>query len=310
VVPVVDPRLEKLAKVVGTETIIPSVVEFYDIAGLVAGAHKGEGLGNQFLAHIREVSLLIHVLRYFEDEDVVKTGADPLADFETVKTELVLKDLETIEKQVEPRGAIGKDEANRWKTIVRVREELGLDRQVIDMSLSDEERELVSDLFLLTSKPALFVLNIGEEDLNKIGEIENKFSNWGALVICAKLEAELAEFSVIEREEYLKENNLTATGLDRLVKRAFEELGLISFLTAGEKEVRSWTIEKGTKAPQAAGVIHTDFEKNFIKAQVANYKDFVTLGGWKGAKEKGKVRSEGRDYVVMADDVVEFMVGR
>jgi len=318
IVPVPDQRLMRLAEIVAKGNsneenlppIVPSVVEFYDIAGLVAGAHKGEGLGNKFLSHIREVELIVHVIRYFEDGNVVKTGKSPRDDFETVKTELILKDLETLDKQQEPKGKAEKEDKLRWEAIVKVKTGLEEGLQASEIILTEEEKELIAQLFLLTAKPAMFVLNVGEHDLNKISQIEKEHSNWKPLVICAKLESELVDFSETERREYFADNNLSETGLDRLVGMAFEQLGLISFLTAGEKEVRSWTILKGTSAVNAAGVIHTDFEKHFISAQVASFADFVRVGGWTEAKKLGLVRTEGREYVVRPDDVIEFMIGR
>jgi hypothetical protein len=260
IVPVEDERLAKLAKVVETDTIIPATVKFVDIAGLVKGASRGEGLGNKFLAHIREVDLIVNVLRNFHDSDVTVTGVDPKADYETVKTELDLADLEHPDAQP------------------------------------------------FSAKPVLFVVNIDETKISLTAEIEKNYPGWEVVAICAKMETELIEFSAEERKEYLSQQGLTETGLNRLVKKAYQKLGLVSFLTAGKKEVRAWTVKKGATAPEAAAVIHTDFQKNFIKAQVTTFADFVENGGWQGAKLKGKVRSEGKDYQFQGDEVVEFMV--
>lgn len=307
IVPINDPRLKVLANIVKTEKIIPSVIKFYDIAGLVAGAHSGEGLGNQFLSHIREVDLIVHVLRYFTDANVVQTGAGPQDDYETVKTELILKDLETISKQVEPKGKVEPEDKIRWQAVQKVKQVLEKGEEAKHANLTDEEAENVKSLFLLTMKPSVFVLNISEADLPRQTEIQAELADLQPIIICAKLESELAEFSDTEKADYLNENGLSETGLDRLTKNAFEKLGLTSFLTAGEKEVRSWTIAQGTKAPQAAGVIHTDFEKSFIRAQVISFQDFVANEGWSKAREKGLVRTEGKDYIMKPDDVVEFL---
>ena len=251
IVPVPDARLEKLAEIVHTQKIVPATVTFVDIAGLVAGAHKGEGLGNKFLSHIREVDVVVHVIREFG------SGVDSKGDFETVKTELGLADLEH------------------------------------------------PDAPPLAQKPEIKVLNVGESELG----IRNHESGDDYIVICAQVEAELAELSEDEARVYLKELGVEESGLDKIIRVAYIKLGLMSFLTAGEKEVRAWTIKQGTKAPQAAGVTHTDFEKKFIKAEVANYENFVEYGGWKNCREKGKVRLEGKDYVMKEGDVVEFKVG-
>lgn len=305
VVPVKDERLQELAKIVGTERIVPATVKFVDIAGLVKGASKGEGLGNRFLAHIREVSVLVHVLRYFRDEGVVRTGSgDWREDYETVETELQLADLESIEK---------KKSEEQGKVIARIRESLEKGISAREVGLSEEEREEAGGLFLLTMKPVIVVVNVGEDDLGQVREIREQVSEKlgvsreRVLVLAAKVEAELAEFAEKEREEYLQELGMEMSGLDWLIKTAYETLGLQSFLTAGEKEVRAWTIRKGTTARKAAGVIHSDFERNFIAAKVCRYADFVKFGGWKGAAEAGKVRREGRDYVMGKEDVVEFV---
>ena len=279
VVPVPDERLSKLAEIYNAP-IVPATVEFVDIAGLIAGAHKGEGLGNKFLSHIREVDAICHVVRVFKNTDIIKEGSvDPKSDFETVKTELDLADLEMKEKHE------GKKNAN------------------------------VDELPLFSKKPILVVLNVDEEDLKNAKELEEKYAGElgvdanQTVAICAKVESELAELSQEEQIEYLKELGVEESGLEKLIKRAFKTLGLMTFLTAGEKEARAWTITEGMKAPDAAGVIHTDFTKHFIKADVVNYQDFVEVGGWKAARELGKVRSEGREYVMKDGDVVDFKIG-
>ena len=263
VVEVPDERLAKLARVVQTAKVVPAVVEFIDIAGLVKGAAQGQGLGNQFLAHIRECGVIVHVLRAFTDPNVCReTALNPEDDLAIVQTELELADLQTLEKQKAPAQNLP---------------------------------------FLLANKPALYVLNINESDLGKT--FDSKF-----IPICAKIEMELAELEIEERRAYLQELGLKKSGLEKLIQAAYQLLGLQTFLTAGIKEVRAWTINKGIQAPQEAGVIHTDFEKGFIKAKVINWQEFIKYEGWKGAAEIGKLRLEGRDYVMQEGDVVEFMV--
>jgi len=289
VVPVPDPRLEKLAEITEKEEEIkppirPATVEFVDIAGLVKGAHEGQGLGNKFLSHIREVHIICHVVRYFEDSNIVHVSGsvDPKRDREVIETELILADLQTLEKQKEDFKEL-KEALNNGK----------LAKDVVT------DPDSVRDLQLLTMKPVLEVANVSEDQLGKVE----------GLAICAKTEADLAGLSTEEQKEYLRSLGLSESGLDRLIKEAYKTLGLISFLTTGKIESRAWTIVNGTKAPEAAGVIHTDFEKKFIKADVVKYPDFIAVGGWKAAREAGKVRSEGREYVIQDGDVVEFKVG-
>lgn len=298
VVPVPDERLEKLAEIIEKEDrvkppLVPAIVEFVDIAGLVKGASEGQGLGNKFLSHIREVDLICNVVRKFPDPDVVHVAGtiDPGRDREIIETELILADLQTLGKQVEPRGM--KDP--RWEMIKQLTE--ALNRGKPAREVGNDKKELVRDLHLLTMKPILYVENVSEEQL---------ISNGETFKISAKIEAELASLTQEEQKAYLKELGLDASGLDRLIQKAYEMLGLISFLTCGVKEVRAWTIEKGTLAPQAAGVIHTDFEKKFIKADVVSYDEFE---GWKKAREEGRVRSEGKGYIMADGDVIEFKVG-
>jgi len=310
VVAVPDNRLPKLAEVVHTEKIVPSVIKFVDIAGLIKGASQGEGLGNKFLAHIREVSVIIHVLRAFTDTNVVQTGKSPQDDYETVATELCLADLQTIEKQIEPKNSSDKNDKIRWQAIQKIKTVLASGKEARHTPLSPEEAELTRDLFLLTSKPVIHVVNINENDYSQIDAIKAHYPQWEVVPICAKVEAELVAMNEEERIAYLKELGMQESGLERLITKAFQTLGLMSFLTAGEKEVRAWTIYRGTKAPQAAGVIHTDFEKHFIRAQVASYTDFITYQGWKALKEAGKVRLEGKEYIMQDNDVVEFMIGK
>ncbi len=326
VVAVPDGRLAALAALVKSEEhlgnlppLVPAVCEFVDIAGLVKGASSGEGLGNKFLAHIREVDAIIHVLRDFSDENIVRAGAkNPQSDKEVVETELILADLETIEnsKIKTSTSATPFAKASRVKgasadkqnpALEKLENVLGAGRPASSIQFSEEEMKFVKTLNLLTIKPVLYIYNVDEQEYKKKLERENVHEN--ELVICAKLEEELAELSEEERADYLKELGISQTGLERLIRKAYHLLGLISYLTAGPKEVRAWTIKKGTKAPQAAAVIHTDFEKNFIKAQVVSFDDFVQNNGWKGSREVGKARMEGRDYLIEDGDVVEFKIG-
>lgn len=304
VVEVPDERLVKLSEISKSGKIVYATVEFVDIAGLVKGASTGAGLGNKFLSHIREVDLIVNLMRDFKDNDIVKEGSiDPDSDYEVVKSELILKDLETVEKQKNSRTQ-GK------KTVIS--EKLKLFYELLydglnsgkraDEILTSEELVEVKDLCLLSAKRELKVFNVSEDDPRLRG-------GSGELVISAKIEAEVAELGETEAKEYLAALGITDSGLNRLIRAAYKELGLISFLTTGEMESRAWTIHRGTKAPQAAGVIHTDFEKKFIKAKVCDYLKFAESGGWKLASEAGKVRMEGREYEMRDGDVVEFMIG-
>jgi len=314
VVPVPDERLHKLAEVIKTVESLtdlpplkPAIVEFVDIAGLVKGAAKGEGLGNKFLAHIREVNLIVQLLRDFGDNEIVREGSvDPKTDYEVVTEELILKDLETVEKIRKAKSQRNKTREEEKRGVVLGKLYQGLDQgKRAKEVLSEIELETIKDLCLLTAKEEIKVFNVSEEDKRlkeEVGESEG-------LVICAKMEEDLAGFSEQEREDYLRSAGIKETGLEKLIGVAYKKLNLISFLTAGEIEVRAWTISRGTKAPQAAAVIHTDFEKKFIKAKVCDYADFITLGGWKKCTEKGKVRFEGKEYEMREGDIAEFMIG-
>ena len=310
VVPVPDPRLEKLAGLVATEKIVPAVVEFVDIAGLVKGAAQGEGLGNQFLAHIREVAAIVEVVRFFEDSQVPRVGANPKDDVDIVEDELLLADLQTLEKQKPPRPGAEKEELVLWQAVEKLKVRLNRGIPARQVPLTSEEVQATRPLFLLTAKPVIYVANLSEEQLPRAKEILANFSRQPVLALSAKVEAELNEFSQSERKAYLRELGLEMSGLERLTQMAYEVLGLISFLTAGPKEVRAWTIKRGTNAQEAAGVIHSDFAKKFIRAEVIDYPTFVELGGWEKARAAGKVRSEGRDYQMRDGDVVEFKVGQ
>jgi hypothetical protein len=296
--------------------IKPAMISFVDIAGLVKGASEGAGLGNKFLSHIREVKIIAHVVRVFSDEDVVREGSiDPKSDYETILTELILADLQTVEKQRESKAV--KTDAAKRSAVEKLYQTLNKGKAARDAVFTDEEKGAVKDLWLLSGKDELVVLNVDEEDYSPIGieEVVKKYSNLLKLssrnfvVICAKIEAELASLTEEEQGEYLRGLGLEKSGLERLIQKAYEELGLISFLTAGEKEVRAWTIKRGLSAQMAAGEIHTDFVKKFIKAEVVSFDDFVSATGWKKAREMGKVRQEGRDYIVKDGDVVEFKIG-
>lgn len=310
VVEVPDERLSVLAKISNSGRIVPATVEFVDIAGLVAGAATGAGLGNKFLTHIREVDVILQVLRDFNDSEIVKAGSiDPETDYSIVETELILKDLETVEKlKTSARG--GQARTQELKTNERKRilidklfEGLNTGKPARTVLEGEEERELARDLFLLTAKKEIRVYNVSETDYHlreSMGE---------DLYICAKVESELSSLSEEDAKAYMAELGIKESGLDLLIKKAYASLGLISFLTTGEMESRAWTITSSMKAPQAAGVIHTDFEKKFIKAKVCDYGKFVEAGGWKAASDKGWVRFEGKEYVMRDGDVVEFMIG-
>lgn len=302
VVAVPDPRLAILADVVKIEEhmdflppIVPAVVEFVDIAGLVKGASQGAGLGNQFLSHIREVDAIIHVLRDFSDPNIIREGSEsPDSDKLTVETELGLADLQTLDKLLIDKTL----DPEKKEILNKIKEDLNAGRNP----------GIHPNLPLLSIKPVLYVYNVSEEGYNE-SRPRSDVTEKNSLVICARLEEELADLSEQERTQYLKELGIEETGLERLIKKAYSLLGLISFLTAGKKEVRAWTITKGTKAPQAAGVIHSDFEKNFIRAQVVSYDQLIEAGSLAEAKRKGWVRTEGKDYIMKDGDVVEFLIG-
>lgn len=308
VVPVPDARLDTLARMVDPQQVVPAVVEFVDIAGLVKGANEGEGLGNQFLANIRETDAIAEVVRYFSDDNVihVEGRVDPAGDVETIKTELVLADLGTLERAIpklEKDAKRDKDAAAKLEIALRLQGWMNEGHRARTMDLSAEERALVRDLQLLTMKPMLYVANIDE---GGIGADLTPIDGQAPVPICAKIEAEMAELDAEELAEYLEMEGLAEPGLNALIRAAYELLGLQSYFTAGEKEVRAWTVPVGATAPQAAGVIHTDFERGFIKAEVVSYDDYVEHGGEAGARAAGKLRIEGKDYVMRDGDVVHF----
>lgn len=319
VVEVPDPRLAQLAAIVKPERIVPAVVEFVDIAGLVAGASKGEGLGNQFLAHIRETDAIVNVVRCFEDPKVIHVAnkVDPIADIEVIQTELCLADLGTVEKALQrytkaAKSGNDKEAAAMVALLTKVQAVLNEGRPVRTLQLNDQERALLKPLCLITAKPAMFVANVSEDGFENnpfLDRLQEYAAAQGAPVvaICAKIEAELAEMDEADRLEFLKELGQDEPGLNRLIRAGYKLLGLQTYFTAGVKEVRAWTIPVGATAPQAAGVIHTDFERGFIRAQTISFEDFIRYQGEQGAREAGKMRAEGKDYVVQDGDVMNFL---
>ncbi len=317
VVEVPDPRLEKLAQIVRPQKVVPAVMEFVDIAGLVAGAAQGEGLGNQFLAHIRETQAIAHVVRCFEDENVVHVEGrvDPLSDIETIHTELALADLETVERarsRFERQAKSGDKEAKAvLELLARVQAALDEGTPLRTLTLDEQERERLRELHLLTLKPTLYIANVDEAGLSGnegVEAVRTRAEQEGAglVVVCAAIEAELTGLEPAEQLEFLAELGLREPGLNRVIRAGYELLGLMTFFTAGEKEARAWTVRRGATAPEAAGVIHTDFQRGFIRAEVVSYEDFVACGGEAGAREAGRWRLEGKDYVVADGDVIHF----
>ena len=318
IVEVPDPRLNELAKIVNPQRILPAVVEFVDIAGLVAGASKGEGLGNQFLANIRETDAIVNVVRCFDDDNVVHVAGrvDPIADIETIATELALADLASVEKAIareEKKARSGDKDAQKLVAVLqKILPSLNEAKSVRSLGLSDEEKLLLKPLCLLTIKPAMYVANVAEDGFENNPYIERlqEFAaqeNSPVVAVCAAIEAEIADLEDADKAEFLSEMGLSEPGLNRLIRAGYDLLGLQTYFTAGVKEVRAWTIHKGDTAPQAAGVIHTDFERGFIRAQVIAYQDFIELGGETKAKEAGKMRAEGKDYIVEDGDVIHFL---
>lgn len=320
VVEVPDERLQKLADIVTPNRIVPTAFEFVDIAGLVKGASKGEGLGNKFLAHIREVDAIVHVVRCFEDENITHVAGkvDPIGDIETINLELILADVESVEKRIERsrKNMKGSDKkyAQEVDCLERIKEALYNDKPARSVELSDEERVLLRDLHLITMKPVLFAANVSEAEVADVGgnpyvkKVKEYAAAEGAEVvpISAKVEAEIAELEGEDKQMFLEELGLQESGLNRLIRAAYKLLGLYTYFTAGVQEVRAWTIRRGMKAPQAAGVIHTDFERGFIRAEVVAYEDLVGAGSMNAAREKGQLRLEGKEYVVQDGDVMHF----
>jgi GTP-binding protein YchF len=317
VVPVPDPRLEKLAAIVHPEKILPATVEFVDIAGLVAGASKGEGLGNKFLAHIREVDAIAHVVRCFENDDIVHVAGriDPASDIEVINTELALADLDSVErayqKSVKAAKTAEKDAVKTRDLLERVRKQLNEAKPVRSMGLDANEHALLRDMHLLTDKPIMYVANVDENgftDNPRLDKVRELAKAEGAVVVpvCAAIEAEISQLDEADRAEFLAELKLDEPGLNRVIRGGYALLGLQTYFTAGVKEVRAWTVHRGATAPQAAGVIHTDFEHGFIRAEVIAYDDFIANKGEAGAKEAGKLRLEGKEYIVREGDVMHF----
>jgi GTP-binding protein YchF len=317
VVGVPDPRLDQLAAIAKPERILPAAVEFVDIAGLVAGASKGEGLGNQFLAHIRETDAIAHVVRCFVNDDIVHVSGkvDPISDIDVIDTELGLADLASVEKAVDRAIKAAKsgekDAARKRELLTRLREHLNNGKPARSMTLTPEERADLRELHLLTLKPIMYVANVNESGFTNnphLEAVQRRAKEEGAVVVavCAAIEAEIAQLADADRAEFLKDLGLAEPGLDRVIRAAYQLLGLQTYFTAGEKEVRAWTVRAGSTAPQAAGVIHTDFERGFIRAEVIGYDDYLTCKGEAGAKEAGKLRLEGKEYIVREGDVMHF----
>lgn len=320
IVRVPDERLDRLAEIYNPKKVTYTTIEFVDIAGLVRGASRGEGLGNKFLSHIREVDAIVHVVRAFDDPNIVHVdgSVNPRRDIETINLELIFADLETMEKRMDKTRKQLKSGDKKYQEELsiqeRIKEHLEKGLPVRSMSFSEEEEEYVKQLFLLTSKPVLYCANVDEETISdpdsnphlkiirEIAESEKA----EMVVICARLEEEIAQLDDEEKKLFLQELGLNESGLDKLIKASYRLLGLISFLTAGETEVRAWTIKKGTKAPQAAGKIHSDFERGFIRAEIVSYEDLIRCGSYAAAREQGLVRSEGKDYVMQDGDVTLF----
>jgi len=319
VVSVPDKRLDLLSQLINPEKVTHATVEFVDIAGLVKGASKGEGLGNKFLSHIREVDAIVHVVRCFEDKNIIHVEGkiDPISDIETINLELMLADLELIENRLHKVQKMAKGNKSYKKEeelLLRLKESIEKEEPLRKLEFNEEELNLIKGFNLLSLKPVLYVCNVSEDDL--LNDAENKYvaevkkyaskENSEVVVISAKIESEISQLSKSEKDEFLAELGLEESGLDKLITASYDLLGLMSFLTAGPKEVRAWTIKKGTKAPQAAGKIHSDIERGFICAEVINYRDLLEAGGLAKAKEKGLVRLEGKDYIIQDGDVVLF----
>ena len=319
VVPVPDERLDELTKMYNPQKTTHAVIEFVDIAGLVKGASKGEGLGNKFLSHIREVDAICEVVRCFEDSNIVHVDGNinPVRDIETINLELIFADLETVEKRLDKANKMLKADKKyqiEINALIRLKEALDNGKSARTVEISDEEKEYLKDLFLLTSKPIIYIANVSEEQLADVNNDENvkkvieiaKQEKTKCIPLCAKIEEELSTLDDADKKEMLEALGLKESGLDRVVKESYDLLGLMSFLTAGEPEVRAWTIKKGTKAPEAAGKIHTDIQRGFIKAEIVSYEDLMREGSMVNAREKGLVRQEGKEYIMQDGDIVLF----
>ena len=317
IVPVPDPRLDKLAAIVNPQRVLPTTMEFVDIAGLVEGASKGEGLGNQFLGNIRETDAIAHVVRCFENEDIVHVAnkIDPLSDIEIINTELALADMDSVEKNINRTSKVAKsgdkDAKVKLAVLEKVKAQLDKGDPVRTLELAKEEKLLIRDLCLLTMKPTMYIANVDEngfENNPHLDAVKKLAEQEGAPVVpvCAAIEAEMVELDDDDKQEFLNEMGLDEPGLNRVIRAGHTLLALQTYFTAGEKEVRAWTVKVGATAPQAAGVIHTDFEKGFIRAEVTGYDDFIEHSGESGAKDAGKLRLEGKDYIVQDGDVMHF----
>ena len=318
VVEVPDPRLDELAAIVKPQKVVPTTMEFVDIAGLVAGASRGEGLGNQFLAHIRETDAIAHVVRCFENDDVVHVSGriDPLSDIEVINTELSLADLESVERAIErtsKRMKAGQDKESQRRMAIldRLRNCLDDGHRARNVALTPDEQMLVRDLHLITTKPVMYVANVAEDGFENnpfLEQVRAKAATESAVVVpvCAGIEAEIAQLDAADRAEFLSDLGYAESGLDQVIRAGYQLLDLLTFFTAGPKEVRAWTVRSGSTAPQAAGRIHTDFERGFIRAEVTAYDDFIALGGEHGARDAGKLRLEGKSYIVREADVMHF----
>jgi GTP-binding protein YchF len=318
VVEVPDLRLAELAAIVKPQKVVPTTMEFVDIAGLVAGASKGEGLGNQFLAHIRETDAIAHVVRCFEHDDIVHVAGriDPLADIEIINTELSLADLESVERAIERtskrlKAGQDKDAQRRVAVLERLRDTLDEGHRARNVELTADEKALVRDVHLITTKPVMYIANVAEDGFENnpfLDVVRAKAAGENAVVVpvCAGIEAEIAQLDAADRAEFLHDLGYAESGLDQVIRAGYQLLDLLTFFTAGPKEVRAWTVRAGSTAPQAAGRIHTDFERGFIRAEVTAYADYVALGGEHGAREAGKLRLEGKSYVVREGDIMHF----
>ncbi|GGF17626.1 ribosome-binding ATPase YchF [Halobacillus andaensis] len=319
IVEVPDPRLQKLTELVNPKKTVPTAFEFTDIAGIVKGASKGEGLGNQFLSHIRQVDAICHVVRAFEDENIthVSGQVDPISDIETINLELILADLETVSKRIDRVAKMArqkdKDAVAEYAVLEKIKEALENETPARAVEFSDDQQKIVKGLHLLTSKPILYAANvsedeIGAEDNERVKQIREFAANENAevIVVCAKIEAEIAELDGEEKQEFLEDLGIAESGLDQLIKATYNLLGLATYFTAGEQEVRAWTFKEGMTAPQCAGIIHTDFERGFIRAETVSYDDLVDAGTMGAAKDRGRVRLEGKDYLVKDGDVIHF----
>ncbi len=319
VVAVPDERLQVLEKMYNAQKVTPAIIEFVDIAGLVKGASKGEGLGNKFLSHIREVDAIVHVVRCFENGKIihVEGSVNAIRDIEIINMELILADLESVQKRYEKQSKLYKSGDKSLlaevELLEKIKTQLENEKPIRTMNLNEDEKKLVKSFFLLTSKPVLYVANISEDEIGKEDNAQvlkvkdfAKNENSEVITISAKIEEDLASLEDDEKQMFMEELNLSVCGLDKLISASYKLLGLISYLTAGEKEVRAWTIKNGTKAPQAAGEIHSDFEKGFIRAEIVAYNDLISCGSFLKAKEAGLVRSEGKEYVMKDGDVVLF----